>query len=164
MGSAHMSRDLQRLPLEDIHTSGGAASSDAPAQMVAMASQGQETPEASPRYRAFWVDNCVLRPEHHGVPGHPGSYSRVKVVCPCPEHNVRGQKKCWKTRSFSERLAKASGLGDQEPYFFLTAWLKRRSEFADRASHASFEPSTEEVVACAAHVGLVQPLATEGGS
>ena len=98
-------------PADVVETSGNAASSSDPAPPRAEASDGQEAPKASSSGQQVWVEGCLLVYETHGVLGQPGSYRRVKAKC--PEH-----PDCKGSRTFSARLAKASGLGDQEPYAF----------------------------------------------
>ena len=134
-------------PPEVAERSGEAASSTDLAPSIQEDVGGQDTPRASSSSTTVWVEGCPVVFERHGALGQPGSYRRVKVKC--PRHHA-----CWGTRSFSSRLAKASGLGDQEPYAFLGVWLRRGAECATREEHRHFKPSPEATRAYANGVGF----------
>ena len=88
----------------------------------------------------------------------PGVYRRMKVE-KCPIHG----EGCSKSRVFSEKFARESGLGEDEPFAYLGAWLKLgedRGRFPDAAAHKTGwllpnkkGPSVEEVKAYAQDMG-----------
>ena len=134
-------------PPEVAERSGEAASSTDLVPSTQEDVGGQDTPRASSSSTTVWVEGCPLQFEHHGALGQPRSYRRVKVKCPY-------HRACWGSRSFSSRLAKASGLGDQEPYAFLGVWLRCGADFATREEHRDFKPSPEATKAYANDVGF----------
>ena len=90
----------------------------------------------------------------------PGSYRRMKVD-KCPVHGPG----CSKSRTFTAKFGAASGLGEEEPFAYLGAWLKMgedRVRFPDAQAHKSSGwpqgkrqqgPSVEEVKAYAKDMG-----------
>ena len=81
----------------------------------------------------------------------------MKVDC-CPHHG----KDCHKTRVFNAKFGEATGLGDQEPFAYLGAWLKLgedRDRFPDAGAHKKTGwpnkrgPSVEEVRTYARSMG-----------
>ena len=122
------------------HEASGAASSSGQQVGVSSGQQCPHVPAASAPQAAgsSWQGQRVLlegvevHEEAHGPCGQPGSYRRLVVMCP---GHAGKRCKCRKTRSFSERLGKQSGLGDLEPYAFLGLWLREHGRFEDAASH-----------------------------
>ena len=87
----------------------------------------------------------------------PGSYRRMKVNV-CPTHG----KNCSKSRAFSEKFGRRSGLGDEEPFAYLGCWLRMGEDlarFPDAETHKKEGwpdkqgPSTEEVQEYARSMG-----------
>ena len=88
----------------------------------------------------------------------PGSYRRMKVD-KCPIHGA----KCNKSRAFSAKFGEASGLGEEEPFAYLGAWLKLGEDqvrFPDAEAHKTGWPGkrsqglrVEEVRAYAKDMG-----------
>ena len=94
----------------------------------------------------------------------PGSYKRMKVE-KCPVHG----KGCFKSRTFSAKFGRASGLGEEEPFAYLGAWMKLgedRDRFPDTEAHRKsgwtneLGPSVQEVQAYAKDMGWL--LSEEG--
>ena len=135
-----------------------AAANEVPAQPVERAASPAKRPEASSEARnEIWVECCKVASDSWGVLGQPGSYRRYKVKCPV-------HQKCETSRSFSDRLAKPSGLGDQEPLFFLAVWLKRAVDYTTTAEHKKFKPTPEDTIAYAGEVVLSAGQASAGAS
>ena len=93
-----------------------------------------------------------MRYEHR-----PGVYTRMRVA-KCPVHG----KACFKSRAFSARFGRQSGLGEQEPFAYLGAWMKLgqdRARFPDAEAHRQSGwkkgqgPSVEEVQQYAKDMG-----------
>ena len=90
---------------------------------------------------ATYVENVKVTYEKHGFRGMPRSYERLRAKCPNPSHVG-----CGVQRSFSARLAVASGLGDLEPYDFVGAWLSQHGLHASKKDHESAKPSLDQVL------------------
>ena len=117
-----------------------------PVERAASPKQDQEMSWASSAGDRLSILGCPVANDCHGALGQPGSYRRYKVKCPL-------HKGCHTSRSFSEKLAKPSGLGDQEPLVFIAVWLKRAADF-DKPAHKAYKPTPAETVAYAKEVGV----------
>ena len=91
--------------------------------------------------------------------GQPGSHRRVKAKCPW-------HRKCEKTCAFSVDYGRRSGLGDQEPYAFLGAWIVAGARWGkeDWRQHRQYKPSKAEVQEYARAVMGVEPAQESGPS
>ena len=77
------------------------------------------------------VEDHIVQTDGHGGLDRPGSYRRVEVGCSFHEG-------CEAQRSFSEKLASESGLGDQEPYTFLGVWLRKGRDCETAGEHMEY--------------------------
>ena len=77
------------------------------------------------------VEDHIVHLDAHGGLDRPGSYRRAKVKCSF-------HKGCEAQRSFSEKLARESGLGDQEPYAFLGVWLRKGRDCETAGEHMEY--------------------------
>ena len=127
-------------PLEDAGqpgqpqaSSSGAASSSTQAAVV--------DDGVAPAKPATDKEVILLEGVHCEYEKRTGRYERLRAQC--PKCNARVQ------RSFSASLARASGLGDLEPFAFVGDWLSRCTDSADTGSHKSWRPSAPDVKAYA---------------
>ena len=143
---------VEVLPLQDAPGPVVAPPPMAAASSGEAAVQGRRRGRRGPaRVGTMLLEGVELTPDGHGGAGRPGSYRRMKCKCPLHSH-------CKKSRVFSEQYGRSTGLGDQEPYAYLGAWLRGRTH-ADRQvgkSHKTWNPSRDEVLEYARTVlGLV---------
>ena len=157
MAVALATNRLESLPLAA--ASSGEQSSSCPAERVGNATRAdvsapsglsairvQESASSGLSAIRVLEASSVLQ-EEHGVPGTPGHYRRLLVVC--DHHSCGVLAQCKKTRSFGVRSMVRHGLGELEPYAFLGAWLERRGDVDSKAEHVAWTPSAADVLSYA---------------
>ena len=93
------------------------------------------------------VEGVRVRLDAHGVIGQPKSYRRVQIN-ECPWHKAPGTR-CFQRhlrRNFDTKESRDSGLGDNEPYAFIGAWI-RAGQGMTPEQHGAYRPSRADVLA-----------------
>jgi len=136
----------QEPAVPDAGSSGGASSSGQPLVPAPLLSaeqgQGQRESQREGQRELIVLEGSQLSEERHGVLGQSGAYRRLRTQC-------SAHKNCDRSRAFSKRFGKLSGLGDFEPYAFLGCWLQHRTKCEDAAAHKAWSPEVEDVIAYA---------------